>query len=287
MYFFEKKYILYTSKILLAADGFIEKTFYRKKNVYGGDILKENAKNNSRAPLRIREFPCEERPRERLAVVGPKALSDAELLAIILKTGRPGENALDLARRVISKSRNSSLSGVYDMTLEELKKIKGIGQAKAAQVAAVCELSSRIGADKAGIKRLNIASIPQLGEMLVSRLKWLNKEVFEIVLVDCRWHVINTVRISEGSLNQSIVHPREVFVEALKNYCTAVVLVHNHPSGNPAPSSEDFETTERLIRAGRLLGIEVVDHIVTGSDTYYSMHMYGDMDRLRSRTSDI
>ena len=106
-------------------------------------------------------------------------------------------------------------------------------------------------------------------------------------MVDCRWNVINTVRISEGSLNQSIVHPREVFVEALKKYCTAVVLVHNHPSGNPAPSREDFETTERLIRAGRLLGSEVVDHIVTGRDSYYSMHMYGDMDRLRSRTSDI
>ena len=165
--------------------------------------------------------------------------------------------------------------------------INGIGQAKAAQIAAVCELASRMGADKAGMKRVNIASIPQLGEMLVSRLKWLNKEVFEAVLVDCRWHVINIVRISEGSLNQSIVHPREVFVEALKNYCTAVVLVHNHPSGNPSPSKDDFTTTERLIKAGRLLGIEVVDHIVTGSNGYYSMHMYGDMDRLRSIASDI
>ncbi len=249
--------------------------------------MKENAKNNSEAYLSIKEFPCDERPRERLAAMGPKALSDAELLAIILKTGRPGENVVDLARRVISVSRNSSLSGVYDMTLEELKMINGIGQAKAAQIAAVCELASRMGADKAGMKRVNIASIPQLGEMLVSRLKWLNKEVFEAVLVDCRWHVINIVRISEGSLNQSIVHPREVFVEALKNYCTAVVLVHNHPSGNPSPSKDDFTTTERLIKAGRLLGIEVVDHIVTGSNGYYSMHMYGDMDRLRSIASDI
>ena len=257
------------------------------KNVYGGDILKENAKNNSGAYLRINEFPCDERPRERLAAMGPKALSDAELLAIILETGRPGENAVDLARRVIARSRNGTLSGIYDMSLEELKQIKGIGEAKAVRIAAVCELSSRIGADKAGLKRLNISSIPQLGEMLVSRLKWLNKEVFETVLVDCRWNIINTVRISEGSLNQSIVHPREVFVEALKNYCMAVVLVHNHPSGNPTPSKDDFETTERLIRAGRLLGIEVVDHIITGRDSYYSMHLYGDMDRLRSKTSGV
>ncbi len=249
--------------------------------------MKENVKNNSGAYLSIRAFPCDERPRERLAAMGPKALSDAELLAIILKTGRPGENAVDLARRVISMSRNGSLSGVYDMTLEELKKISGIGKAKAAQIAAVCELSSRIGADKADIKRLNIASIPQLGEMLVSRLKWLNKEVFEAVLIDCRWNVIKTVRISEGSLNQSIVHPREVFVEALKNYCAAVILVHNHPSGNPAPSEADLQTTERLVKAGRLLGIEVVDHIVTGTDSYYSMYLSGDMDTMQDSAGDI
>lgn len=123
--------------------------------------------------------------------------------------------------------------------------------------------------------------------MLVSRLKWLNKEVFETVLIDCRWNVIKTVRISEGSLNQSIVHPREVFVEALKNYCAAVILVHNHPSGNPAPSEADLQTTERLVRAGRLLGIEVVDHIVTGTDSYYSMYLRGDMDTMRDSTGDI
>ena len=244
--------------------------------------MKENVKNN----LRIREFPREERPRERLAAMGAKALSDAELLAIILKTGTRGENALDLARRVLAMSRTGSLSGVYDMSLAELKSVKGIGEAKAAQIEAACELAGRMGTDKTELKQLSVESIPQLGDLLVSRLKWLNKEVFEAVLVDCRWHILNIVRISEGSLNQSVVHPREVFVEALKNYCMAVVLAHNHPSGDPTPSADDFATTGRLIEAGSLLGIEVVDHIVTGNHGFYSMHLRGDMDRLRMKGSE-
>ncbi len=243
--------------------------------------MKENVNNNLEAHLSIKAFPSEERPRERLTAVGPAGLSDAELLAIILKTGRPGENVVDLARRIISMSWNRSLSGVYDMRMEELKRIPGIGPAKAAQIVAACELAGRIGADKMGMKKQHIASIEQLGERLVTRLKWLNQEVFEVVMVDCRWNIINTVRISVGSLNEAIVHPREVFSEVLKNYCTAIVLVHNHPSGNPAPSGDDLTTTKRLVMAGRLLGVEVVDHIITGSSSYYSMHLQGDMSRIR------
>lgn len=232
--------------------------------------------------LKIKDFPEEEKPVERLLKHGPEALSEAELLAIILKTGRQGENVVDMARRVLSLSSDGSLCGLYDVTVEELKRLNGVGDCKAAQIVAVCQLAARISRDKSSRKKQNIKSITQLGEYLVSEMRWVKTEIFRIVTVDCRWNVINTVKISEGSINCSVVHPREVFAAAIKNYAAAVVLTHNHPSGNPTPSGEDFETTYTLIKAGKLLGIEVVDHIVTGSNEFYSMHLNGDMNRLSS-----
>lgn len=244
--------------------------------------MKKNTNTIPAGHLKIKDFPCDEKPIERMLRWGPEALSDAELMAIILKTGRPGENAVDLARRILSMSEDGSLCGLYDISSEELKRIEGIGKTKAAQIVALYQLAVRIGRDKGNRKKKNISSIAQLGESLVAQLRWLRKEVFKVVMVDCRWNVMNVVQISEGSLDQSVVHPREVFMAAVRNYAAAIVLVHNHPSGNPAPSNQDYQTTLRLIRAGEVLGIEVADHIITGENDFYSMHLHGDMARLKS-----
>ncbi len=243
--------------------------------------MKKNTNTISAGYLKLKDFPCDEKPIERMLKWGAEALSDAELLAIILKTGRPGEHVVDLARRVLSQSEDGSLWGLYDVSVEELKRIDGIGQSKAAQIVALCQMAVRISRDKSARKKKNISSISQLGKYLMAEMRWLRKEVFKVVMVDSRWNILNTVQISEGSLDQSIVHPREVFVAAVRNYAAAIVLVHNHPSGNPSPSKPDFETTERLIRAGEMLGIEVADHIVTGENEFYSMYLNGDMARLK------
>ncbi len=232
--------------------------------------------------LKIKDFPPEEKPVERLLGHGPDILSDAELLAVILKTGSAGENVIDLARRVLSLSEDGSLSGVMGVSAAELKRLKGIGPVKAAQILAICQLAYRIDRDKRSKSRQNIKSIAELGELLVSEMRWLDTEVFKVIMVDCRWNIINTVQISEGSVDCSVVNPREVFAMAVRNYAAGLVLVHNHPSGNPTPSKADVQATIRIIKAGMLMGIDVADHIITGKDDFYSMHLNGDISRIKS-----
>ncbi len=231
--------------------------------------------------MKIKDFPENEKPIERMLSSGADALSDAELLAIILKTGRPGENVIDLSRRILAISEDGSLGGLYHVSFEELKRIDGVGNVKAAQVIALCRLAARISKDKSNRKKQNVNSISHLGEILMMDMRWLKTEVFKVVLVDCRWNVINIIQISEGSVDQSVVHPREVFAAAIRNYAAAVVLTHNHPSGDPTPSNHDFVTTKRLVRAGEMLGIEIMDHIITGNNTFYSMHLKGDMETMK------
>lgn len=244
--------------------------------------MSDTTNNIPTGNLKIKDFPIDEKPVERLMKQGPEALSDSELLAIILKTGSPGENVVDLARRVLALSSDGSLCGLGSVSAEELKKITGVGKIKAAQVIAVCQLAIRIDRDKRSKSRQTIKSIANLGKLLVSELRWLKTEVFRVIMVDCRWNIINTVQISEGSVDCSVVNPREVFALAVKNYAAGLVLVHNHPSGDPTPSRQDFETTSRLIKAGMVLGVDVADHIITGNDEFYSMHLNGDMNRLKS-----
>lgn len=244
---------------------------------------KKNAEESCH--LGMKDFPKQERPCERLIAAGAKVLSDAELLAVIIKTGLPGENVINLARRILLAGKDGGLTGLRDMSFAELKRIKGVGDAKAAQIMAACELCDRMVAAKSNFIKKKVNNISQIGNLLVADMRWQKKEVFKIVMVDCKWQILKIEEISVGSLNQSIVHPREVFVEAVKNYCAAVIVAHNHPSGDPTPSAADLETTLRLVSAGVLLGIDVVDHIVTGGETFYSMHMSGDMQKIRERAS--
>lgn len=241
----------------------------------------------SRRYLGIKDLPLQERPCERLISAGARTLSDAELLAVIIKTGLPNENAVSLARRVLLAGKDGSLAGLHEMSFSELKHIKGIGDAKAAQLLAVCELSDRIAAAGSNFIKKKVNNISQIGNLLAADLRWRRKEVFKIVMLDCKWQILKIEEISVGSLNQSIVHPREVFVEAVKNYSATVIVAHNHPSGDPTPSTADRETTVRLVSAGILLGIDVADHIITGGDAFYSMHMSGDMQEIKARAAAI
>lgn len=233
--------------------------------------------------LKMSEFPESERPRERLERKGPQVLTDAELLAVILKTGTNGENVLSLARRILALPPDGRLCGLCDITEEQLLSVKGIGKAKAAQIIATCELATRISGDRSRDMRTAIRSAADLGAILTDRQKWYNKEVFEIVLLDTRNQIIRIRQISVGTLDQSLVHPREVFDEAIRSYCSSIVLCHNHPSGDPTPSGDDIRTTERLIQAGAIMGIDITDHIITGRDTFYSMYEQGDLARLKKR----
>ena len=243
-----------------------------------------NKKINNRDDGRsLKSFPEKEKPRERLLCAGREALSEAELLAIVLDTGTKNANVLDVSRKVLSLSADGSLSGLYEVSPEQLRSVRGIGRVKAAKVLALCELARRIGLDKTVRKLPSIRSVEELGDMLAARKRWLKKEVFSVVMVDRKWNIIRIADVSVGTLEQAAVHPREVFLEAVKCSAGAIVLSHNHPSGDPTPSREDLATTERLVKAGRIMGIEVADHIITGGDSYYSMFAHGEMAAIAGR----
>ena len=226
--------------------------------------------------MKIKDLPCYERPYEKLEVLGPEFLSNAELLAIIIRTGSKDETSVALAQRVLSKyNGNAGLANFYNTSLEELKSVKGIGRVKALQIKAVMELSKRISASDFSENIVIISSPDDASRLIMEKMRYLKKEVFKTILLNTKNHVIKQIDVSVGSLNSSIVHPREVFSEAVKVGCSGVILAHNHPSGDPEPSREDIETTKRLIEAGSILGIKVLDHIIIGDGRYLSMKSKG------------
>lgn len=220
--------------------------------------------------LKIKQLPENERPMERLFNYGPSALSDAELLALVIRTGSRSESAIDLARRLL-KGQNGlwGLRFLLDASVEELAAVKGIGPAKASQIKAVVELSKRFAATGSP-ERMVIKSPADVAGLLMEDMRYLNIEHFKVLLLNTKNQVLTIETISMGGLNSSIVHPREVFKPAIKRSCASVILVHNHPSGDPAPSPEDINVTRRLAEAGNLLGIDVLDHIVIGDGRYLS-----------------
>jgi DNA repair protein RadC len=219
-------------------------------------------------PRRITDWPADERPRERLLERGAAALSEAELLALVLRTsGVRGESSVDQGRRLLS-----SLDGVIGLgraTVTELARQRGIGPASAAAVVAALELGRRAAfsrVERGGAFRTSL----EVFHHFRGQLAPLCKEVFDVVLLDAKHRKIREVRISEGSLTASIVHPREVFSPAVRDSAAAMILIHNHPSGDPTPSPEDLELTRRLRQAGEVVGIRVLDHVIIGSDAHFS-----------------
>lgn len=228
---------------------------------------------------RIKEWPSEERPRERLGALGPRALSARELLAILIETGipasagRPARSAMDLAadllRHFSEAEGRDSLRRVMTASLPELCRVDGIGPAKATKVLAALELGRR-AAEEARPDRDRVRSARDVYERMRLAMRDLPHEEFHVLLLNTQNQILRDLQVTRGTLDASLVHPREVFRAAIAEAAAAVILVHNHPSGDPAPSPEDRAATRQLRAAGQTLGIEVLDHVVVGEGRYVS-----------------
>ncbi|MFA7502986.1 MAG: DNA repair protein RadC [Anaerovoracaceae bacterium] len=222
--------------------------------------------------LMIRDLPARERPRERLLRQGARALSDSELLAILLRTGSNRESALELAKSLIIEIEG--IENLKLITLEELTAMHGIGSAKAMQIIAAIELGRRLREIAVECKSI-VSSPADAAHYIADELRDLQQEHFVVLLLDTKNSIISKELITVGTLNSSIVHPREVFKPAIKKSSSAIILVHNHPSGDSTPSREDIDVTKRLIKVGDVIGIEVLDHIIIGGAGYTSLREQG------------
>ncbi|OYD08591.1 RadC family protein [Paludifilum halophilum] len=220
----------------------------------------------------IRDVPKEERPRERMTQRGASHLSNGELIAILLRTGTSSESVVTLANRVLSQT--GGLKGLADMNLSEMVQIRGIGPAKAIQVLAGIELGRRISRAIPD-ERAAIRSPRDAADYVMDELRYLSQEHFICLFLNTKNRVIDKRCIFVGSLNASVVHPREVFREAIRRSSAGVVCVHNHPSGDPTPSREDIHVTQRLFEAGQIVGVDLLDHIIIGDQRFYSMKEKG------------
>jgi DNA repair protein RadC len=216
---------------------------------------------------KISGWPKKERPREKLLQHGPEPLSEAELLGILLGKGTRRKTAIDLARELLEQ--HGSLQKLFSRSPSELMKVKGIGSAKAAILSAVFELVRRTESQRDIPKSFKRSS--DVANHYLPLMRDLRKEVFRVLLLNRANRLVKEVTVSEGTLEASIVHPRDVFREALLEPAAGIILIHNHPSGNPTPSEEDLRITKQLVDAGRLLGIKVYDHLILAGETYRSL----------------
>ena len=216
--------------------------------------------------MKIQDIPKEGRPRERFLRLGAGALSDAELFAILLRTGSRGENVVDMSNRLIQEY---GLDKLLDCSLRELQQIKGIGKAKAMQILAIAEIQKRINQAKKPVRKISCAK--DVFDLMHEKLRNEKQEHFYVLLLDTRNNLITEpVLISKGILDASIIHPREVFKPAIKNSASKIILVHNHPSGIPNPSPEDLEINERLKEIGDNMGIKVLDFVIIGNNKFWN-----------------
>jgi DNA repair protein RadC len=221
------------------------------------------------AALSIRDWPKDDQPVEKLTRSGPEGLSDTELLAILIRTGHKasGQNPLDIARRIVMHFQG--LSHLASRELTEISRITGMSRRKAAQVLAAIELGRRVNTPTPD--RIAFSSSVDVGRHYVPKLQHRKQEVFKVLLLDARNRLIKEVTVSEGTLTASIVHPREVFKPAVIESAASVIVLHNHPSGDPTPSPDDLRITQQLVEAGAILDIRVLDHIIVGHDDFLSM----------------
>jgi len=219
----------------------------------------------------IRDMPVDERPRERLARYGAEVLATAELLAIILRVGSSRGSALSLANQLLSHF--GSLRAIAKATVEELSEVKGVGVAKATQLKAAFELGKRLAT--AGDERVLVNRPELAANLIMEELRYHDKEHFKALLLDTRNRCIGTPSVSIGSLNSNVAHPREVFHEAVSHSAASIIVAHNHPSGDPTPSEEDKALTRRLVEAGKIMGIQVLDHLIIGDGCWVSLKEKG------------
>ncbi|HOX57724.1 MAG TPA: DNA repair protein RadC [Candidatus Paceibacterota bacterium] len=213
---------------------------------------------------RIKDQPASERPRERLAALGADSLSPAELVAILLRTGLKGANAVDVGKELLSK--HGSLQALARASLEDLQTVKGIGRDKAVTLAAAFALARQMAADLR--REAPVLDTPEaVANLMREDARLRSVETFHVLLLNTRRRLISVVKISDGTLDTILVHPRDVFKAAIAANAAAIVLLHNHPSGEATPSEADIKVTRDLIRAGQLLKIEVLDHVILGRAT--------------------
>jgi DNA repair protein RadC len=227
---------------------------------------------NERYTLTIKELPTDERPRERLVKYGADALSNAELLAIILRVGTQEYSAIGMAEHMLG--RFNGLKGIATAGIEDLSTVKGLGTAKAAQIQAMVELGKRLAAS-VGPSRPTIRSPQDAADILMPELRDEPQEHFHALFLNTKNEVLRTRTITIGSLDASLITPRELFREAISSNSASVIIAHNHPSGDPTPSKEDVNVSKRLMQAGEMIGIEVLDHIVIGDGRWISIKERG------------
>mgnify|MGYP000916623410 CR=1 FL=1 len=228
-------------------------------------------------PLTVKELPVDERPREKLLSRGAQALSNAELLAILLRTGTKTDSVVRVAERLLKQYEGRGVSALSSLTPQDISKIKGIGPVKAVTVVAAVELGKRLHTFNSA-NRPVIRSPQDAAELVMSRLRYETREQFMVILLTTKNSVLATPVISTGTLNATLVHPRELFKPAISHAAATVILVHNHPSGDPEPSQEDILLTKKMVAAGNLLDISVLDHIIIGDNKYVSLKEKGIID---------
>lgn len=223
--------------------------------------------------MKIKELPLTERPYEKLEIYGAESLSNAELLAIIIKTGTKEQSAVSIAQNILKlneQAEQENLRFLQEMALEEFMKIKGIGKVKAIQLKAVCELTKRI-ARPINQKRPIIKTPKDVADMLIPELRYEKQEKVKVLILNSKNIVLKTYDVSLGGSNFAYIEPKDVLAEAIKMQAPKIILIHNHPSGDAKPSKGDYKVTDRIYEAAQLMGIQLLDHIIIGDGSYQSL----------------
>ncbi|MBY6836654.1 JAB domain-containing protein [Clostridium botulinum] len=223
--------------------------------------------------LKIKDIPKNERPKEKLLSYGADTLNNSELLAIILKTGTKGENVLQLSNRLLSEFQG--LDGILEASLDDITSIKGIKEGKASQILALAELFKRFRTFKSADRDIKIMSPNDIAMLINGEMSLLKQEILKVIFLNTKNIVIGTKDVFKGSLNTSIVHPREIFKEAVNKSSAKIIICHNHPSGDPTPSKEDINITLRIKECGEIMGIQLLDHIIIGKNGFISLKEKG------------
>ncbi len=228
--------------------------------------------------IKMKELPISERPYEKLEMYGENTLSNAELLAIIIKNGTKEESSITLAQKVLSLAKEkgckqNNLKFLQELSIEEFMKVRGIGKVKAIQLKAVCELAKRISRPME-LSKIKIKKPQDIASLVMDELKTEKREMVKVIILNSQNMIINIQNISLGGTNSVNVTPKDIFVEAIKKGAPKIIIIHNHPSGDPTPSIQDCEFTEKVEQASKLLGIQLLDHIIIGDNRYTSIKTY-------------
>lgn len=222
----------------------------------------------------MKEMLENERPYEKCERFGAGSLSDAELLAVLLRTGTKGENALELSKRILYTIGENDLLSIHQYSIEQLKQIKGVGKVKAVQISCISELAKRLAKAKANDK-LEFTCPASIAQYYMEDMRHERQEIMKLLMLNSKTHLIGETNISKGTVNASLITPRELYIEALQKNAVSIIILHNHPSGDPTPSEEDIIITARIREAGDLIGINLLDHVIIGNNCYTSFYESG------------